>query len=79
MENCLQQRGVLSMANSGKNSNSSQFFVTFAPCPSLDGKHVAFGRVVKGFEVLDAVEAAAASKDGEPRTPVWISACGLLK
>ena len=67
------------MANSGKNSNSSQFFVTFAACPALDGKHVAFGRVVRGLDVLDQVEALAASKDGEPRTAVWISACGLLK
>ncbi|EGB07157.1 hypothetical protein AURANDRAFT_16055, partial [Aureococcus anophagefferens] len=52
-------RGALSMGNSGKNANSSQFFFTFAPCPQLDGKHVVFGRVIAGFDVLDAVEATA--------------------
>ena len=54
-------RGVLSMGNTGKNSNGSQFFVTFAPCKSLDGKHVVFGRVVDGFGVLDKIEAVAVS------------------
>jgi peptidylprolyl isomerase len=46
--------GVLSMGNSGKNSNTSQFFITLAAAPQCDGKHVIFGRVVSGWEVLDA-------------------------
>ena len=66
------------MANSGKNSNSSQFFITFAPSPQLDGKHVVFGHVVAGLELLDAIEAEAASADGAPATPTWISDCGKL-
>jgi cyclophilin family peptidyl-prolyl cis-trans isomerase len=44
-------KGVLSMGNSGKNSNTSQFFLTFKAAPQCDGKHVIFGQVVSGFEV----------------------------
>ena len=50
------KRGVLSMANSGKNSNKSQFFITFGPTPHLNRKHTVFGRVVGGGSVLDAME-----------------------
>ncbi|KAG7280954.1 hypothetical protein CRUP_022965 [Coryphaenoides rupestris] len=49
-------RGVLSMANSGPNTNKSQFFITFRSCPYLDRKHTIFGRVVGGFEALTAME-----------------------
>ena len=49
-------RGALAMANSGRHTNASQFYVTFAPAPRLDGKHVVFGRVTSGFHVLDALE-----------------------
>ncbi|EFJ12912.1 hypothetical protein SELMODRAFT_115473, partial [Selaginella moellendorffii] len=48
--------GVLSMANAGPNTNKSQFFLTFAPAPHLNGKHVVFGRVVEGLEVLRKIE-----------------------
>jgi len=69
--------GVLSMGNSGKNSNSSQFFFTLAPAPACDKKHVVFGRVVSGLEVLRAVEARAGSDSGgEPRCGVAVTACG---
>jgi cyclophilin family peptidyl-prolyl cis-trans isomerase len=49
-------RGDLSMANSGSNSNGSQFFMTFIPCNWLDGKHVVFGKVIEGLQVLDLME-----------------------
>ena len=49
-------RGDLSMANAGPNTNGSQFFLCFIPCTWLDGKHVVFGKVVGGLEVLDALE-----------------------
>eukprot|EP00581_Thalassiosira_minuscula_P015598 CAMPEP_0183732304 /NCGR_PEP_ID=MMETSP0737-20130205/38117_1 /TAXON_ID=385413 /ORGANISM="Thalassiosira miniscula, Strain CCMP1093" /LENGTH=438 /DNA_ID=CAMNT_0025965283 /DNA_START=72 /DNA_END=1388 /DNA_ORIENTATION=+ len=69
--------GILSMGNSGKNSNTSQFFVTLDKAPQCDGKHVVFGEVVSGMEVITAVEAFAdPDGGGEPSVPVTITDCG---
>eukprot|EP00074_Homo_sapiens_P103860 XP_016884194.1 peptidyl-prolyl cis-trans isomerase-like 2 isoform X8 [Homo sapiens] len=57
-------RGILSMANSGPNSNRSQFFITFRSCAYLDKKHTIFGRVVGGFDVLTAME----NVESDPKT-----------
>ncbi|CAK0784765.1 hypothetical protein CVIRNUC_007969 [Coccomyxa viridis] len=70
--------GVLSMANSGKNTNSSQFFLTLAPAPKCDGKHVVFGQVLEGAEVLARIDEEAATEDGIPRLDVTIADCGQL-
>lgn len=59
------ERGILSMANSGKDTNGSQFFLCFAAASHLDGKHAVFGKVVKGLEVLDRLEAIG-SESGKP-------------
>ncbi|KAJ9638904.1 cyclophilin peptidyl-prolyl cis-trans isomerase Cyp8 [Coniosporium tulheliwenetii] len=59
-------RGVLSMANKGKNTNTSQFFVTYRPAKHLDRKHTIFGRVVGGLEVLDKLENVKTDEKDRP-------------
>lgn len=71
------ERGSLSMGNSGKNSNSSQFFFPFQAAPQCDGKHVVFGRILSGLEVLDAAEKYGTSQ-GEPTVPICITDCGVF-
>ena len=69
---------MLSMANSGPNTNGSQFFITFEATPWLDGHHVAFGEVLNGFEVVDVLEANGTSS-GTPKKRATISGCGVVK
>ncbi|XP_070116458.1 peptidyl-prolyl cis-trans isomerase E isoform X3 [Equus caballus] len=67
--------GLLSMANSGPNTNGSQFFLTCDKTDWLDGKHVVFGEVTEGLDVLQQIEAQG-SKDGKPKQKVIIADCG---
>lgn len=69
---------MLSMANAGKNTNGSQFFITFIPTSWLDGKHVVFGEVVDGKQTIDQIHAKAASKDGKPTAKVVIKNSGIV-
>merc|ERR1711909_187963 len=71
------QPGLLSMANAGPNTNGSQFFITTVACPWLDGKHVVFGEVVEGMNVVKAVERQG-TQSGRPKQPVTITNSGQL-
>ena len=76
----LDQRGMLAMGNSGKNTNTSQFFVTLGDVSRLTGKHVGFGKVVEGEDVLAILEQCAAAEGddaGKPSHPVVIADCGV--
>ena len=67
-------RGALAMANSGPNTNGSQFFVVTADeAPWLDGKHTVFGKVIEGMDVLDRLNETPTGGADRPLTPVYIS------
>uniref|UniRef100_A0A6S8VG61 Peptidyl-prolyl cis-trans isomerase n=1 Tax=Chaetoceros debilis TaxID=122233 RepID=A0A6S8VG61_9STRA len=70
------------MGNSGKNSNTSQFFIAFKEAPQCDGKHVVFGEMVSGFDVLEGIEnqgvEGSMSGDGKPSKEVKITDCGAF-
>ncbi|MGC4129908.1 MAG: peptidylprolyl isomerase [Bergeyella sp.] len=63
-------KGILSMANSGPNTNGSQFFITEVATPWLDGRHTVFGEVVEGKEVIDAIAAVEKGPQDKPKTDI---------
>lgn len=71
--------GLLSMANAGPGTNGSQFFITTVETPHLNGKHVVFGRVIEGMDVVKAIEGKGSAPRGQTSTTIKIVDCGEIK
>lgn len=73
------QKGLLSMANNGANRNGSQFFITLAALPNLNGKHVVFGQMTSGIEIVEKIAKLTTDKKQRPLERVLIADCGEIR
>ena len=71
--------GILAMANAGPNTNGSQFFITVAPTPNLNGNHTIFGRVTGGQDVVSGISLVRTGPGDRPINPVIIQSIDILK
>lgn len=71
--------GILSMANAGPGTNGSQFFVTLAPTPHLDGRHTVFGKVIEGIETVRKIGATETDINDRPTTPVIMEKVTVIR
>ena len=73
------KRGVIAMANSGPNTNGSQFFINVIDTPWLTGKHTVFGQVIQGMEVVDKISLLPANEAGQPAKAITITSIRLVR
>lgn len=71
--------GILSMANAGPGTNGSQFFITLAPTPHLDGRHTVFGKVIEGIDVINEIGTTDTDVNDRPTNPVIMEKVTVIR